>query len=118
MVFVRSLVLREAHVAMNAEDRAVHFGDGLDAAIQFFQMRAERFDESTGRIDEGSLVVVAMRVEPAFVVALGEPREKSNRAGGKTRKTHESLVVLRKLPSGRAGGPGSAAIQRRRNTGM
>ena len=77
---VRRLVLAEAGVAVDPEDRALRVGLERDAAR--LEALGERGDERLQRLLEEPLVIGLARLEPGPVVVRGEVGEELDRFGG------------------------------------
>ena len=82
MRFVRRLVLRKAHVAMNAEHRFLRRTEDLRNEIG--QPHVDVLDQQSHRRAQRVLVVVTMRLEPLLPIVLGETAQERHRLRGKT----------------------------------
>src|SRR5688572_19530723 len=79
VVFVGPLVLGEAHVTLNAEDRAVDPRIETRRRRDFSEAGSDRGDEGAGRLGIAGFVFGAVGVEPGLVVALRDAAQELER---------------------------------------
>ena len=71
--FVRALVVGEARVAVNSEERATNLARiGYEMVADLLEPRLEHLDEPEKRVAYFSLVAVLVFSEPLAVVVFGE----------------------------------------------
>src|SRR5262245_1991588 len=73
--FIRPLVLAEAYVAVEAEQRAINPRIGIDVRRQFLEPFSHRHYKPLRWLHHEILVLFTMRFEPEFVIVLGEMDE-------------------------------------------
>jgi hypothetical protein len=77
VVLVRPLVLAEADVAIDPEDRAVHPGIGVDVGRDAPEPLAHRHHEVSGRSHHRLLEPRLVRIEPGLLIVNGQlPQER------------------------------------------
>src|SRR6185437_13506940 len=98
MVFVRLLVAREAHVAIDPLHTEVRSRIHLQMGAQRSELRAKLDDELSRRLEQLLLVVRSVFVEPVFAVVPPQCAEKSSRALRKSRR-HRAQIYRYRIPS-------------------